>query len=408
MVGVEQFTPKVYRENDYTRFIEKLIKYCDNFYLNLADQDKTTVASYYAYARSFWLKQHPANTILLELIRKKIAEQWKEADNYSLYNQALLCINSIRYADSSDLLNKATAQIRSVSQLAIQDEINGTRWKDLADADDLSLSSEETIALLAEAFTANGKGDKINAGIVKWLLTACKEHHWSSTKGTAAAIELITKENKGNTGTTQQLKAIINDKTLTVSDDLIAGNNFSFVQSNSLPPTIQLEKESQERVAGHLSVYYFTASPQSAGNNQYVSIEKSLYKWNNERSDWILLSNGETIKISDKIKVVLKIRAEKMLEYVYVDDKRAAAFEPGDKSSGYEYIGGLSYYKSIRDAGLQIFIDRIPSGIHEISYELKASQEGSFTNGPVSLQCMYRPDITVYANGLQVNVIKAE
>ncbi|NOT51529.1 MAG: TonB-dependent receptor plug domain-containing protein [Chitinophagaceae bacterium] len=408
LTAAKQITPKVYRENDYMKFIEKLIKYCDDFYLNLADKDRSTAASYYAYARSFWLEQYAAGNILLESIRKKITEQWKEADSYSLYYQALLCINSIRYANDTVLMNKAKSQLNSISQLAIADEINGTRWKDLSDADDLSVSAEETIGLIAEAFNENKSDNIINEGIVKWLLVGCQEHHWGSTKGTAAALELITKENKGNSGPTQKLKAIVNDKTLDVSDDLISGNNFSFVRSNSLPQEFKIEKEGQQRVDGHVSVYYFTASPQSAGNDQYVSIEKALYKWNDTRSAWSVMSTGETISISDKVKVVLKIRSEKMLEYVYVDDKRAAAFEPEDKSSGYEYSGGLSYYKSIRDAGVQLFIDKIPSGIHEISYELKASQEGSFTNGPVSLQCMYRPDITVYANGLKVNVNKSE
>jgi hypothetical protein len=94
------------------------------------------------------------------------------------------------------------------------------------------------------------------------------------------------------------------------------------------------------------------------------------------------------------------------LQYVFINDKRAAAFEPLDNSSGYRYNDGVHYYQSVKDAGYQFFADFIPSGKHNIEYEVKLAQEGSFTNGIAVLQCMYRPDITAYSNGLKITCEK--
>jgi alpha-2-macroglobulin len=93
-------------------------------------------------------------------------------------------------------------------------------------------------------------------------------------------------------------------------------------------------------------------------------------------------------------------------KYVFINDTRAAAFEPLDNGSGYRYNYGLQYYQSVRDAGHRFFIDFIPSGKHQLEYEMKVAQEGSFTNGIATLQCMYRPDITAYSNGLKVVSVK--
>ncbi|HTB26882.1 MAG TPA: hypothetical protein VK711_16030, partial [Puia sp.] len=66
--------------------------------------------------------------------------------------------------------------------------------------------------------------------------------------------------------------------------------------------------------------------------------------------------------------------------------------------SGYEYEDGLDYYQSVKDAGYLFFVDKIPSGIHSISYETVISASGNFTNGPATLQCMYQPSINAYSN----------
>jgi len=307
--------------------------------------------------------------------------------------------------EKDELYTKAVAQLSSIRQRAIEDEQNGLRWKDLADNDDLTNSAEETIALLAEAFSEYKNEGEVNKGIIKWLLAAKSEHHWRNTKATAAAINLLSSE-KIFSGASQVIKMTTNNRSIEVTDNLFSGADFSFSRMNEIPAAIQLHKANQNAANGSFYSYYFTSSTNLSDLNKDVQVQKQFYKWNAKDSKWESVPEGRQLKIADKVKVVMTIQSSKALQYVFIDDKRAAAFEPVDNNSGYEYGSPFNYYRSVRDAGFQFFADFIPSGKTQISYELKVAQEGEFLNGPAVLQCMYKPEITAYSNSFTVKTEK--
>lgn len=126
--------------------------------------------------------------------------------------------------------------------------------------------------------------------------------------------------------------------------------------------------------------------------------------YNAGNDQWEAVNENTVLKIADKLKAIITIDAPKQLKYVFIDEKRSAAAEPKDASSGYEYSKYFNYYKSVRDAGYQFFAEEIPSGISTIEYETVVSAEGTFSNGPVALQCMYQPQIRAYGNGIVLQV----
>ncbi len=387
--------------NKYADFIRKLIAYCDN-------QPHTILVDpfYYIYARSFWKGAYSLDDSSFKSIQSLLNDKWKKADEHSLYGQAILITSTLRYFDRGDSsYQKAIKQLNSIEQLAIKDDINGIRWKDLADADDLSNTVEETLSLIAEAYSEAGVNQEMFPGIIKWLLTAKNEHQWSSTKATAAVIGMLTKENKTATGITQTINSKINNKDLIVTDNILNGNTFSFVKE-SKPFTVELKKQNSIPAVGNIMWYYFTSSDNLNKMNKEVNLKKDLFRYNNATEKWETINNNTSLKISDKIKVVLTIETSKALSYVYIDDKRAAAFEPKEIHSGYHYEQDFGYYLSVRDAGMQFFSDFIPSGKSAIFYEMVVAQEGNFMNGPASLQCMYRPEINAYSNSVKVQTIK--
>ena len=128
-----------------------------------------------------------------------------------------------------------------------------------------------------------------------------------------------------------------------------------------------------------------------------MAISKILYRYNAATGRWDVLNGSEVLKTGDKIKTELTIQAPRQLQYVFIEDRRAPALEPLDASSGYEYGNGFTYYKSVRDAALQFFAEKIPAGISTLRYETVVAGEGRFTNGPASLQCMYQPAVRAWS-----------
>lgn len=377
-------------------FTSRLIKYLDD------NTGYNYVFS--AYARGFWKNVYYVADSQMMQIQEIIKKQWERVATTGLHQQALLIITTLQWFDAqADTYKKALQQLEHIRQLAIEDPVNGIRWKELTDENDLSISTEETLALLAEAFNKAGNATVINEGITKWLLSSKPDHQWRSTKAAAAAIGVLQKTQGSATGVSDKINTNINGENITVINNLLSGEPFVFMPTNKIPQTITIKKEGNTMVHGNIITWHFQSASELKQYNTVIQLSKKLFIYNNTSKSWEPVGDAQVLKITDVVKVVLTIETAANLPYVYIDDKSGGAFDAVDKRSGYQYGNNISYYRSVRDAGMQIFASLIPAGKTEISYELKVTQEGKFTNGAASLQCMYKPEKVAYSNSTLIN-----
>lgn len=386
----------------YENFIQKLCSYSDNSLLmNSSGLYYNTM--WFAYARSFWINKFPVSDTLSSKLKTIIEAEWGHEN--SLQAKALLVINAIRYfPDEPAMYSKAKQQLQSLIQSAIIDD-NGIRWKTIADADVLGTSAEETLALVTEAFEAGKQVKEIVPGIIKWLLTYKNEQQWHTTKGTAAVIDLLLKEQNSVTADTYSLSATVNNSSVTVSDDILHGSTSVFHQTKNVQ-SIQLEKQAGEAINVNLGWYYFGNTDYLNKLNHEINVNKKWYHLNSQTKAWDLSDSNTVYKIGDKVKIVIALETSKALHYVWINDKRSAAFDPEEYNSGYKYGRYFSYYMSIHDDGIDFFAEFIPSGKTEIEYEMVVAQEGTFSGGIAMLQCMYQPSVTSYSN-MQLIITKS-
>ena len=384
----------------FQQFINNLYKYNKDIILG---SEIKNYDMYQVYALSYWLTEQDASKSLTGHVNILLNDAWKDADKRSLDQQALLIINTFRYnTPGNPLYQKAQQQLENIEQLAIQDGQNGLRWKNISDAEELNTSAEETMALLAEAFEFSTKCPQMNAGMVKWLLTTRQDQHWQTTKATAAAIDMVQKEKGSATGENKSFSTEITGQHLYVSDDLLNGTPAAFVAAKQLPATITLQQQGTN-TSGALTWYYF-AKPVSLDTlNKAVHISKQFYSYDKIKG-WIPLTNDSHLKTGDKVRVKLTIETASWLKFVHISDPRAAAFEPADNNSGYQYNDGLSYYQSVKDTGLEIFTESVPRGVSEITYEMIVAMDGQFTSGPARLQCMYQPSVVAYSSSQKFQI----
>ena len=137
-----------------------------------------------------------------------------------------------------------------------------------------------------------------------------------------------------------------------------------------------------------------------------VSIKKRLFVKGSSPNGPVLreITTEAPIKVGDKVTVRIEIRADRDMEYVHLKDMRASAFEPVNVLSGYRTQDGLGYYESTRDAATNFFISYLPKGTYVFEYELFATQQGEFSNGITTLQCMYAPEFTTHSEGIRIGV----
>lgn len=382
-------------DNAYRNFIKKLVSFCDTSYREIDEY-------YYAYARSFWREALPSS--VKAYLKVRIADSSKPGFQGRLRSRLLGILAVTRLFPVDDpLYSKAKADMESIRQMAISDPLNGMRWKEIADQDHLDANTEEMIELLSMVFAEDKAAVK---GMLQWLMTARADQQWATTTGTAATVNLLMKENGSVVAAPQSLTAVIGEQKLSVSDDLLNGQLMDFSKVMKTVPLIKLSKADAMPAKGNISWYYFTAAQNLNRINTSVKLDKSLFVFSAEQKKWIAADKDLVFKIGTRVKVVLSIETQKPLTFVQLDDYRAAAFEPVEQKSGYQYQDRVSYYQSMRDTGYQIFSEFIPSGKSELSYELKVVQEGSFASGPAVLSCMYKPEITAYSNSFVIKTMK--
>jgi len=152
---------------------------------------------------------------------------------------------------------------------------------------------------------------------------------------------------------------------------------------------------------------YFENLDKITAHETPLKLEKKLFIERNTPTGPVIepiLTDKTVVKVGDKIKVRIEIRVDRDMEYVHLKDMRAAAFEPVNVLSGYRYQGGLGYYESTRDASTNFFIGYLPKGTYVFEYPLKASQEGEFSNGITTIQCMYAPEFASHSEGVRVTI----
>lgn len=107
-----------------------------------------------------------------------------------------------------------------------------------------------------------------------------------------------------------------------------------------------------------------------------------------------------SLKVGDKVKVVITITADRDYDFVQVTDKRAACLEPATQLSGYRY----GYYCAPKDNVTNYYFDRMAKGKHMIETEYYVDRAGQYSTGTCTAQCAYAPEYIGRTKAKQLNV----
>ncbi|MBW6461400.1 MAG: hypothetical protein K0B08_12590, partial [Bacteroidales bacterium] len=59
---------------------------------------------------------------------------------------------------------------------------------------------------------------------------------------------------------------------------------------------------------------------------------------------------------------------------------------------------------SIRDASVNFYFDYLRKGTYVFEYPVNVTQQGEFSNGITSIQCLYAPEFSAHSQGIRVKV----
>ncbi|MCX8090132.1 MAG: alpha-2-macroglobulin, partial [Verrucomicrobiae bacterium] len=148
------------------------------------------------------------------------------------------------------------------------------------------------------------------------------------------------------------------------------------------------------------------------------------------------LRDGERVRSGERVETVLTIEGKNHYEYLVFEDLKPAGFEAvavrsgealyarglksgagaerqggSDGSEGYdESFTGRSRrdYQELRDRKVALFVDKLPEGVWQVRYDLRAEVPGRFHALPVLGHAMYVPEIRCNSAELRVIVQDAK
>lgn len=349
-----------------------------------------------------------------DFFRGKLSVNWVKQ---SKYMQGMIALALYRTGD----LKTPAAILKSLKETSIVNEELGRYWKDQRYGWFWYEMPIETHALLIEAFAEAGKDQTTVDELKTWLLKNKQTNNWKTTKATAEACYALLMQGS-NWLTNEPVVEIKLGNSIFKSTDAGAEAGTGYFKK-----TIEAQKVNPEQ--GNISVtvgssqlplqgaggastwgsvywQYFEDLDKITTAQTPLKLSKQLFVQTNSDRGPVLtpVTEGEAIKVGDKIKVRVELRVDRDMEYVHMKDMRASSLEPVNVLSSYKWQGGLGYYESTKDASTNFFFSYLRKGTYVFEYELFATHAGEFSNGITSIQCMYAPEFTAHSEGIRITV----
>jgi uncharacterized protein YfaS (alpha-2-macroglobulin family) len=368
----------------------------DKGMLRLSSQDIE-----YAYARSLFIRQYPLPaTAFTDSLKKLVFEQRMQFGVQCQSMAALFLHNIGKTAQAQSIMN-------ALRERALQSNSEGIYWK--SSGWDWQDAPVETHVILLHAFRTISPDPETEQGILTYLLRLKQNTAWPSNSATAAACAALLQ---------QQKQCLENQQNPVIVQ---AGNNSLPTFPTEFPGTLQagikgipqaqqadISIQSSGTCPAWGSVQYTSwndldANPASVQEDQ-LSISRIMYT-ELPGGQLIPINNSTQIQIGQRIIVQLRITSSRTIDYVQIQDLRAAGLEPVDVISGYKIRNTAAWYQAIHDSWTGFYLENLPKGITTIEYTLRASGAGSFSNGYAGISSIYAPESAAHTAGNRIIIM---
>lgn len=392
---------------------------------------------------------------------KAFANLWKNRDQLNAYTRALTALSAqwLGFEDEARILtenlangvkldenpqgsillpagaapNSAPQSKDSVLKTAHWGE-DGVFWR-------WSNGGVEATAFVLMAMTEITPDSELIEPTMNWLVKNRRGAQWNNTRDTAIVVLALNAwlRKSGELEASGEYTAMLNGESvgdLSVTPETI----LTTPRVLSLPVDklkVGANEITLQRKAGEAPLYFsarfnfFTLEDPiaPAGNELFVTRDyrrtypiKTLLDGYTLKSD--ALTSGGTADSGDRIQAAITLEAKNNLEYVLIEDLKPAGFEAVELQSGGDLVarelrpGKLDHeterytgrerwvYQELRDRQIACFIDKLPQGLWEIRYELRAETPGEFSALPVLGEAMYVPEIRANSAEFKVNILE--
>lgn len=386
---------------------------------------------------------------------------WTNRDKLNAYTRSLLALaaHDFGYADKAKTLvqnlengvkldSKPDVSIVQRGAGASDPSVIGTahwgedgvywRWSD---------GGVEATSFALRALLAIDPQNKLVEPVTNWLIKNRRGSQWSNTRDTAIVVMTLNQYLRVSKEVQTQMgyEIVVNGKSIatkqiSAEDALSAPSRFvvprEFIKDGGNEIVVRRTSGSGPLYFSAEAKFFSLEEPIRAAGNE-IFVRRQYFKLVNHPTllkgyvaERAPLNDGETVQSGDRVEAVITIEAKNNYEYLLFEDLKPAGLEAvqirsgeslfakqlksgslaGKKSTLMNYTAQTDFtgktrwvYQELRDRKVALFIDKLPEGVWQLRYELRAESPGTFHALPVLGHAMYVPEIRT--NGDEVRVI---
>src|SRR5262249_16144313 len=235
---------------------------------------------------------------------------------------------------------------------------------------------------------------------------------------------------------------VVADNQITAEDALSAPSKFvvsrEFIRDGANEITLRRKGGSGPLYFSAAAEFFSLEDPLPPAGNE-IFVRRQYFKLINHPtllkgfvSERVPLNDGDTVKSGERVETVLTIDSKNNYEYLLFEDLKPAGLEAVEVRSGEnlyakqlksgalngnkvalmsfnahsDFTGQMRWvYQELRDRKVAMFIDHLPEGVWQLSYEMRAESPGSCHALPVLGHAMYVPEIRTNGAEARIKVI---
>ncbi|MBC8110757.1 MAG: hypothetical protein H7Y04_06835, partial [Verrucomicrobia bacterium] len=379
--------------------------------INLEDNHLGYTAIHFLYGRSYF-KDLEMSKNTKEATDYYLGQAKKYWLQQGLYMQGMLGLATSRFGD----VQTPAAIIKSLNERALRSEEMGMYFK-YGSGWWWYEAPIETQALMIELYDEVAKDTQSVEDLKAWLLKQKQTQDWKTTRATSEACFALLRRGSNLLADDELVEIKVGGEKIDpktrpdMASATEAGTGYfktAWTGSEIKPEmgNITIAKATEGVAWGAVYWQYFEQLDKITFAETPLKLKKQLFLEQNSDKGKVMspITDKTSLKTGDLIKVRIELRVDRDMEYVHMKDMRASAFEPTNVISTHKYQDGLYYYESTKDLATHFFFGYLRKGTYVFEYPLRVSQQGDFSNGITTIQCMYAPEFTSHSEGIRVKV----
>lgn len=295
--------------------------------------------------------------------------------------------------------NVAAQAVESLDQYALTSPVKGMWW------DGVNVGGASRIL---SAYAACGAGRHKVDMIRQWLIWQKEAQNWGDCADASMAVASVLTTSRTWLRPSGTVSVTLAGRTLNPSRADYGSGYFAVpLDGQELSGALLTIRRSGSAPAWGGVTFSYTAPMDSvrSASIEELKIEKHLFKGVAGPSgmQWV---ESDTMAVGDRVKVVLTINSERTMDYVTIVDERAAGFEPVEQIPHPIVSEGIYFYRENRDSDTRMFVDRLPEGTYQLTYELMVNNCGVYSSGIATVQSQLNTAMTAHSAGSEVTLVQ--